>query len=206
MNRWVVGSLALLGLGLLAIPLAFDRIGDDPEYVTVRVADSFRTSILHQSYPDPDLMNGLVLAAGCGLAAMAALLVGGDAGLKRFFVVTAVGLGALAVEETFELSELVAYKLSIDAKRTDLFLPVVAVAYLAVYRRVLLTSRRAVWVGLVGAAIFASSILVDALPGSTRIEDPLESVASLLLLTAFGTLVVDLVSRAGLVRPAEAAA
>jgi hypothetical protein len=198
-NRWVAGGIALLGAAVVAVPLAVERVVDQRELIDVRIFDSFTTSILYQSYPHADLINGLELAVGCGLAGMAALLVaqglGGDNRLLWFFLVTAIGLGALAVEETFELSELVAYKLSIDPKRTDLFLPVLALVYLVAFRRLLLGSRRAIWIGGAGAAVFVSALFVDQLPGVSRLEDPLESLSTLLLLAAFATLVVELLGR-----------
>jgi hypothetical protein len=196
-NRWVTATLALVGLGLFALPLAFERIVDRPDQVRVRLLDRWTTTFHRDSFPDPDLMNGLVLAVGSGLAAMSALLVAhgliGNEQLKRFFIVSAVGLAVLAIEETFELTETAASALGVDPKRTDLLLPVVGVVFLIAYRRLLLSSRRAIWIGACGAALFLGTLFVDSLPGNRNVEDPLEAVASLLLMTAFAVLALDLV-------------
>ncbi len=196
-NRWVTAALVLVGLGLFALPLAFQRIGERPEQVRVRFLDRWSGTLQRDTFPDPDLMNGLVLAVGAGLAVMAALLVGhgliGNEQLQVFFVVSAVFLAALAVEETFELSETFAVAVGVGPKRTDLMLPVLGLAFVIVFRRLLSRSRTAVWLGACGAALFLGTVFADSLPGDRNIEDPLESLASLLLMTAFAVLTLELV-------------
>ena len=198
-------ALVVLGVALLALPLAVKRLQERPQYIKVRVLDRFTITVHRDSFPDADFLNGLLLAAGCGLATMAALLVssgvlGGGGELRRFFLVSAIGLGALAVEETFELSESVAYRAGIDARRTDLLFPLIAAVFLVAYRRILRTSRRAILVGGVGAAVFVAAVFLDdAFPNAARAEDPLESVATLLLLSAYTILTLELLGK----RPQE---
>jgi hypothetical protein len=197
-SRWLAAALVGLGVALLALPLAFERVVDRPDEIRFRFLDNWTGTIHRDSFPDPDLMNGLLLAAGAGLAVMTALLVSrglvGSPDLKWFFVVSGVGLFALSVEETFELSETAAFVLGVNPRRTDVLVPLLGLVFLVVYRRVLVSSRQALWVGACGAAIFLGALFSDALPGDRNFEDPLESVASLLLLTAFVVPAVDLVS------------
>jgi hypothetical protein len=196
-NRWLTATVVLVGLCLFALPLAFDRLQERPEQVRVRFLDRWTGTLQRDTFPDPDLMNGLVLAVGAGLAAMTALLVAhgliGNAKLQLFFVVSAVFLAALAVEETFELSETFAVAVGVGPKRTDLMLPVLGLAFVLAFRRLLTKSRRAVWLGACGAALFLGTVFADSLPGDRNIEDPLESLASLLLMTAFAVLTLELV-------------
>lgn len=195
---WAATVVGLLGLALLAVPLSFQSTSPSPpRNVDVLFLDTVTFSVLRHSYPDPDLMNALVLAIGCGVALMAALVVWnglGPFGLRWFFLVSAILLAVLAIEETFELSEAVAAGAGMNPRRTDLLLPVVGVAFVLGYRRLLLRSRRAAWIGAAGALIFALALLSDTLVGVSRTEDPLESVASLLLMTAFAVLTLDLLS------------
>jgi hypothetical protein len=199
-------ALVALGVALLTVPLAVKRLQDRPDFIKVRVLDRFSATLHRDSFPEPDFLNGLVLAAGCGLAAMAALLVwggmlgGGD--LRQFFLVSTIGFGALAVEETFELSETVAYHVGVSGERTDLAFPLIAAVFLVSYRRILRTSGRAMWIGGVGAAVFLSATFIDEFPRAARAEDALESVATLLLLTAYGILTLALLGK----RPREVAA
>jgi hypothetical protein len=201
-------ALVVLGVALLALPLAVKRLQDRPQYIKVRIVDRFTATVHRDSFPDADFLNGLLLAAGCGLATMAALFVwGGVLGggeLRRFFLVSAIGLGALAVEETFELSETVAYRAGVDASRTDLIFPLIAAVFLLAYRRILRTSRRAMLIGGIGAAVFVIAVFLDDVfpSAAARAEDPLESVATLFLLTAFGILTLELLGK----RPRELAA
>jgi hypothetical protein len=200
-------ALVVLGVALLAVPLAVKRLQERPQYIKIRIAERFSATVHRDSFPDPDFLNGLLLAVGCGLATMAALLVwGGLLGggeLRQFFLVSAVGLAVLAVEETFELSETVAYRLGVDARRTDLLFPLIAAVFLIAYRRVLRTSRRAMAIGGIGAAVFLVALFLDdAFPRAGRAEDPLESVATLLLLSAYGILTLELLGK----RPREVAA
>jgi hypothetical protein len=200
-------ALVVLGVALLAVPLAVRRLQERPQYIKIRIVDRFTATVHRDSFPDADFLNGLLLAAGCGLATMAALLVwGGMLGggeLRGFFLVSAIGLGALAVEETFELSETVAYRAGVDARRTDLIFPLIAAVFLVAYRKILRTSRRAMLVGGTGAAVFLFALFLDdAFPLAGRAEDPLESVATLLLLSAYGMLTLELLGK----RPREVAA
>jgi hypothetical protein len=205
-NRWLAATLVALGVTLLALPLAFERVVGRPAEVRFRFLDRYTGTVYRDSFPDADLMNGLVLAAGAGLAVMTALLVArrlvGTPDLKWFFIVSGVGLGALAVEETFELSETAALLVGVDPKRTDVFVPLLGLVFLVAFRRVLLSSRRALWIGASGAALFVAALFSDSLAGKRNFEDPLESVASLVLLTAFVVLALELVSG----RPREAVA
>lgn len=206
-SRWLAATLVGLGLTLLALPLAFERVVDRPDEVRFRFLDNWTGTIHRDSFPDPDLMNGLLLASGAGLAVMTALLVSrglvGTPDLKWFFIVSGVGLFALAVEETFELSETAAWVVGVNSRRSDVVVPILGLVFLVVYRKVLLSSRRALLIGATGAGLFLCAFFSDALPGDRNFEDPLESVASLVLLTAFVVLAVDLVSRR---REAEALA
>jgi hypothetical protein len=198
-SRWLAAALVGLGLTLLALPLAFERVVDRPAELRFRFLGDWTGTMHRDTFPDADLMNGLLLAAGAGLALMTALLVSrglvGTPDLARFFTVSGIGLGALAIEETFELTETAAQIAGVNPRKTDIFVPILGLVFLVAYRRVLLSSRKALWIGAAGVALFLGALFSDSLPGRRNVEDPLESVASLFLLTAFVVLAMDLVSR-----------
>jgi hypothetical protein len=194
---WPRAIVMLLGLVLLA-PLAFERLSaPDRHNVEVRFLDSVDFTLLRHAYPDADKMNALVLAAGCGLALMAALLAfsGVVEGRQRtFFVVTTLLFAALTIEESFELTEAAAEIVGVSPRKTDLLVPLVGVAFAARYWRLFVGSRRAIAIGAAGVAVFGLAISLDTFTDPGPTEDPLESVASLLFLTAFAVLTLDLLT------------
>jgi hypothetical protein len=75
-NNGLIAALVALGLALFVIPVGFERLGSQPVLLEVELLNATSFSLVRQAYPDADLMNGLVLATGTGMAVMAALLSG----------------------------------------------------------------------------------------------------------------------------------
>ena len=75
-NNGLIAALVALGLALFVIPVGSERLGSQPVLLEVELLNATSFSLVRQAYPDADLMNGLVLATGTGMAVMAALLSG----------------------------------------------------------------------------------------------------------------------------------
>jgi hypothetical protein len=60
-SRSLAAALVGLGLTLLALPLAFERVVDRPDEIRFRFLDNWTGTIHRESFPDPDLMNGLAV-------------------------------------------------------------------------------------------------------------------------------------------------
>lgn len=135
--------------------------------------------------PSLDLLNAYLLTgvAFVALSFMVILAAGGDAHSPRFrfFLLAFVGTSYLVADETLGLHETIGHNLRFLAElpfidRPDdavvILLAVPAVLFLAVFRGVLLASRRATILFAAGLASFLASACADALslPGEEAVE------------------------------------
>ena len=143
--------------------------------------------------PKPDVANGLVLALLAGMALAAAVAVHAAGAERRsvwFFGLLAAGSGILAADEVLELLETVGYNLPFladvpllnGAKRLDAVVyPLPALAFLWVFRDIVLSSLPALACWALAIGVLGVSTMLDVVGLGYGIEESIEVVGSLLL-------------------------
>ena len=200
-GAWIaaaVGVLLLLGAGLLVLPGATDVVdrGYDlrpypsGEVFEVRIADTVTLYFDQESDEfDGDVLSGAALVALTTIAAMTLLLLRAAAAplrVRRFYLLTTLGLGLLAFDEMVGLHESVGHNLPFLAdlpgvERPDdvvfalYFLPVIAMV--VVFRDVLGSSPLARRLFLALIPLFGLAVLFD-LTGSL-LDEPVEMLCAL---------------------------
>jgi hypothetical protein len=167
----------------------------------VRVLDSF--TIYRDAEPPggTDLLVGLVLASISGAALVSGLVLRaaeprGESRLVRFYLVTWIGAGLLAVDELLGIHETIGHNLGFLADlpavtRPDDFvfgafvLPVLV--YLLYFRDVILFSRRAVALWALAFVLLLLAVVLDFRHGA--IEEWVEVLSVLSALGGFAALV-----------------
>jgi hypothetical protein len=197
---WVIGAAAVVLLAvagyLVASPDVLEKgrllSYSDQTVWNVRLFNAFDVWVAKESIRALDAVNGLILAAGAGMAAMGALLTRLVAPrTNRFFLITAAGLGYLAADELFGLHKTLGYNVGFlgRAPGTDspdhvLFALYVfpALVYLVFYWDLLLASR---W----GTRLMAGGVVLFGVAAELKLVDTgvdeqwLEPVSSLVLVS-----------------------
>jgi hypothetical protein len=165
----VAGALLLLAVGgyLVVSPEVLDKghllAYTDQTVWRVRLFNALDVWVAKESIRALDAVNGLILAAGAGMAAMGALLTGLMAPrTNRFFLIITAGLAYLAADELFGLHKTLGYNLDFLARMPGTDSPdhVVfalyvfpALAFLVFYWDLILASR---W----GARLMSGGVLL----------------------------------------------
>lgn len=167
----------------------------------VRVADAVTIYADGESSPKPDLFTGVGLAVVATAALMSFLLLsaaGARERLRRFYLLSAIGLGFLAADELLGIHETVGHNLRFLAdvpgvERPDdliiLLYAIPAVGFLILFRDVLLASSRARLLFGLGLVLFVASALSDIAAGA--LEEPLKFASAGCILAGLGTLMAE---------------
>jgi hypothetical protein len=167
----------------------------------VRVLGGPELWIARESFSPLDAVNGLILATGAGMAALAAALTRRRGGPRRpfdFFALLASGMAFLALDEQLGLHETIGFNLDFladipgpgspeDVVFALYALPVVGL--LVGYRDILSSSRRGVVLTVLGLVLFAASAALE-LGGVPRVEQLIEPSASLALVAGLSLVAV----------------
>ena len=204
---WLIAAgavaLVLIGLYVAASPEVLEK-GQLLSYTThtvwrVRLFDAFDVWVAKETVAPPDVVNGLILAAGAGMAAMGVLLTGTFAPrTNRFFVLFALGLAYLAADEQLALHETLGYNLDFLARAPGTNSPehvlfalyaVPAVAFFIFYWDLLLASHWGARLMAAGVLLFVVAAGLDVVDSSFD-EQWIEPVASTALVGGFALVAV----------------
>jgi hypothetical protein len=165
------------------------------EVLRVRIFDAFSVLAAPETRADTDLMNVVVLCLLAGTAVLASVL-SPKGRMRMFFAIAAAGAFLAALEEGFELSETLGYNLNwfadhgIPVRKIDVLDAIPAVAFIWVFRDLLVASTTALWFLAFGALLFLGSLVLEVVALSP-VEDVFEVVASASLFLGFVVLATD---------------
>lgn len=207
----VAGVLVLAALIALAYAVAssYEVVakGELLPYTTgeiyqIRILGRFDLYAEPELKPSTDLFNSYILVSISTLSLFVALLLRAAAErrprVELFFLLTWLGTGFLAADELMGLHETLGHNLRFltalpGITRPDdaivVFYALPALAFLLVFRDVLLSSRRATQAFVLALAIAVLSSLLDV--ASVPLEEPLELLASTAILVGFLLLAIE---------------
>jgi hypothetical protein len=201
-------AIGAAGLAMVLAPSLYEVVdkGRDlrpyesgPVY-EIKVADTATVYASAESQPDTDAISGSAMAALAAVALMTSLLLGaanGSARIRRFYAFASAGFAFLAFDEFFAVHETIGHNLLVlsdlpGVERPDdvifaLYL-VPAVAFLYVFRDVILASRRAIRFFVAALALFVVAGASDI--AGIAADEPLEVLSAACIVGGFVTLMV----------------
>ena len=194
---WVIGAGALIvlagGVYLAAGPEVLEkgRLLSYTEQTVwrVRLFNAFDVWVAKESIGPLDAINGLIIAAGAGMATMGALLTRSVAPrTNRFFWLLAAGLAYLAADEQLALHETFGYNLDFLARVPGVHSPedvffalyaVPAVAFFIFYWDLILASRWGARLMALGVVLFGAAAALDVVDRfiDEQWVEPISSIA-----------------------------
>ncbi len=198
LKRLVIGALVVAAA--IAVAASAEKLasGQLLSYTPQRV-DRWRLFGFLELYVDRerlgplDVLNGLILAAGAGIALLTATLLGGELRVRRFFWLLALGFSYLALDEQLGAHETIGFNLAFLADLPGVHSPedvvfalyaIPALAVLVHYRSLIASDRVGLRLVLAGLMLFASAALLDV-ADSFLDEQWLEVPSSLALVSGF---------------------
>jgi hypothetical protein len=201
LRRAIPPLAALVLVGVLATAFATAEVlarGELLPYTPmtverVEVLGGLELWVARESLARLDLLNGLILFAGSGMALVAALRAGGQDRLRGLFLLLAAGLAFLGLDELLALHETIGYNLDFLADVPGARSPedvlfalyaLPALAFFFYYRDLLAGSPGGARLVMAGVALFLAAAALDVADVLLD-EQWLEPVASLALVAGF---------------------
>ena len=204
--------LVLLGMATVLMSSLYEVVDHGPNLrpyesapvYEIRIADSVTIYAAEDSRPNPDVFTGSALVALATAALFAFLVLSAasrDQRLLRFYALSSIGFGLLAIDEFFAVHETIGHNLVFLAdlpgiERPDdavfLMLLLPAGAFIYAFRDILLGSRRLRQ--YFGGALVAFVLAAFSDIAGLLTEEPLEILSGLCIVIGFASLISEHVS------------